>query len=58
MLDRFSIGGFRFSQREDELRRQWYGSVETVVRCGGLMLKLLVLLLMSVKLIQLFEITL
>jgi hypothetical protein len=58
MLDRFGIGGFRFSQREDELRRQWRGSVETVVRCGGLMLKLLVLLLMSVKLIQLFEITL
>ena len=58
MLDRFSIGSFRFSQREDELGRQWGGSVETVVRCGALMLELLVLLLMSVKLIQLFEITL
>lgn len=57
MLDRFSIRGFRFSQREDELGRQWRRSVETVVRCGGLVLKLLVLLLMSVKLIQLFEIT-
>ena len=58
MLGRFSIGGFRFSQREDELRRQWGGRVETVVRCGALMLKLLMLLLVSVELIQLFEITL
>lgn len=58
MLGRFGIGGFRFSQREDELRRQWGGSVEAVVRYGALMLELLVLLLMSVKLVQLFEITL